>query len=332
MLVLAAALSLACPSVSIDAARNPKYPGPIPPPPAVVIVEGRPGPDYSRPLEKYLNREFGKNGITPTIRVLSDADYDEAEVLKSLEPTANALVLIIPTGGVIYQGTYKEIFYDVRAFLITRAPEPKTTAVWRARVDTNSGALGVQVDARLEKFATELVGRLTGDGVLATRSASNRPIAVVDMTRALRECGEGRAAISDLNAVFASDQAQLDQRGAALKLALEEIEAERERGLPVAEREAAAATEAQNLKAEYLRLQKDLSEQERRRAAPIQARLETTLSKLVEARGLGPVKRISPIIPGVDREIDITPDLIQAMDSPGLIPTGPGHDQPLRLP
>lgn len=338
VLVLAASSSLACPSVSIDATRSPKYPGPTPPPFAVVVVEGRPGPDYSRPLEKYLNREFARAGITPTIRVLtyddydSDYDYEEAEVLKVLEKTVNALVLIIPTGGAVYDGTYKEIFYDVRALLITRAPGPKATTVWSARVDTNSGALGVQVDARLEKFATELVGRLTGDGVLATRSAPKGPIAVVDMTRALRECREGRAAISDLNAIYAADQAQLDRRQTELKLTLEHIKAERERGLPVAEREAAAATETQNLKAEYLRLQKDLSAEERRRAAPIEARLEATLGKLVEARGLGPVKRISPIIPGVDREIDITPDLIRAMDTPALIPTGPGRNQPLRLP
>ena len=167
-LFLAATLSLACSSVSIDATRNPKYPGPIPPPPAIVIVEGRPGPDYSRPLEKYLNREFGKNGITPTIRILTDADYDEAEVLKGLEQTANALVLITPAGGTIFMHTYKQIFYDVRAFLVTKVPEPKLTAVWRARVDTNSGAYSFQVDARLEKFAVELVGRLIGDGVLAT--------------------------------------------------------------------------------------------------------------------------------------------------------------------
>jgi Skp family chaperone for outer membrane proteins len=332
VLFLAATLSLACPSVSVDATRNPKYPGPIPPPVAVVIVEGRPGPDYSRPLEKYLTRELGRNGITPTIRVLTDADDDQKAVLKSLEQTANALVLIVPAGGVTYEGTYKEIYYDVRAFLVTREPEPKTTSVWSARVDTNSGALGVQVDARLDKFAVDLVGRLVGDGVLDAPHASNRPIAVVDMTRALRECREGRAAIAELKAAFASDQAQLDQRQAALKLMLEQIKAERERGLPVAEREAAAAKETRALKAEYVRLQKDLSDLELRRTVPIEARLESTLSKLVEARGLGPVKRISPIIPGVDREVDITPDLIRAMDRPAPIPTGPGRDQPVRLP
>ena len=78
-------------------------------------------------------------------------------------------------------------------------------------------------------------------GAVWTGCASNQPVAVVDMTRALRECREGRAAISELNAVFVSYQAQLDQRGAALKLTFEEIKADRARGLPVAEREAAAS-------------------------------------------------------------------------------------------
>ena len=166
-LFLAATLSLACSAVSIRATRNPTFPGAIPPPHVLVIVEGRPGPQYSRPLEKYLNRELQKNGITPTIRILTDADYDEDQVIKSLALAANGLALIVPTGGTTYLGTYKEILYDVRVFSVAKGVEPKLTAVWRARVDTNSGAYSFQVDARLEKFAVELVGRLIGDGVLA---------------------------------------------------------------------------------------------------------------------------------------------------------------------
>lgn len=153
-------------------------------------------------------------------------------------------------------------------------------------------------------------------GVVSIGCASSQPVAVVDMSRALRECREGRAAISDLHGVYVTYQAQLDQRQVALKLALEKMKAERERGLPVAaEREAAARREMQELEAEYLQLQKQLSDEERRRAAPIQARLEVTLSKLAETRRLGTVKRVGSFVPGVDREIDITPDLIRAMDA-----------------
>jgi Skp family chaperone for outer membrane proteins len=152
-------------------------------------------------------------------------------------------------------------------------------------------------------------------GLVSTACATNRPIAVVDMGRALKECREGRAAGADLRTLWATDQAQLDQRQAALKRTAEEIQADSARGRPVAEREAAAFKEMQDLKAEYLRLQRELSDQERRRAAPIQARLETELSKLAERRRLGTVKRVSTIVPGVDREVDITTDLIQAMDA-----------------
>lgn len=174
-LFLAATLSLACSTVSIRATRNPTFPGAIPPPHVLVIVEGRPGPQYSRPLEKYLNRELQKNGISPTIRILTDADYNEAQIVKSLAQAANGLALIVPTGGTAYLGTYKEILYDVRVFSIAKGVEPKLTAVWRARVDTTSGAFGFQVDARLEKFAMDLVGRLIGDGVLAGTASGTGP-------------------------------------------------------------------------------------------------------------------------------------------------------------
>ena len=71
----------------------------------------------------------------------------------------------------------------------------------------------------------------------------------------------------------------------------------------------------QDIKAEYLRLQKQLSDQERDRAAPIQARLETELNKLAETRRLGTVKRVSTIVPGVDRRGRHHTDLIRAMDA-----------------
>lgn len=152
-------------------------------------------------------------------------------------------------------------------------------------------------------------------GVVLAGCASSQPVAVVDMSRALRECREGRAAISDLRATWATNQAQLDRHQEALKRTIDEITAERARGLPVAEGEAAALKDMQDLKLEYLQLQQQLSDKERRRAAPIQARLEAVLAKLVETRRLKRVKRAGSFVPGVDREVDITPDLIQAMDA-----------------
>ena len=118
-------------------------------------------------------------------------------------------------------------------------------------------------------LATALVA-----GVLWAGCASSQPVAVVDVSRALMECRESRAAISDLMAAFRTYQAQLDERQVALVRTVEQIKAERARGLPVAaERDAAAKQEMQDLKAQYLRLQKQLSDEENRRAAPIQARL-----------------------------------------------------------
>jgi Skp family chaperone for outer membrane proteins len=153
-------------------------------------------------------------------------------------------------------------------------------------------------------------------GVLSAGCASSQQVAVVDMTRALRECREGRAAISDLMAVYKIDQAQLDEREVALVRTIAQIKAERAQGLPVAaEREAAVNKEMQDLKTEYLRLQQQLSDEENRRAAPIQARLEKTLSRVTETHRFAKVLRVSPVVPGGDRQVDLTPELIQAMDA-----------------
>jgi Skp family chaperone for outer membrane proteins len=145
--------------------------------------------------------------------------------------------------------------------------------------------------------------------------ASTQPVAVVDVPRALQECREGRAAMSDLRALYETYQAQLEQRRMALEVTVEGIEADNARGLPTRQREAAAAREMQDIKAQYLRLQKQLSDEENRRAAPIRAHLESALAKLTETRRLGKVKQVDGIVPGVDRETDLTPELIQAMDA-----------------
>jgi Skp family chaperone for outer membrane proteins len=153
-------------------------------------------------------------------------------------------------------------------------------------------------------------------GVIWAGCASSQPVVVVDMTRALRECREGRAATTDLMAVYKTDQAQLDERQVALVRTLAQIKAERAQGLPVgAERDAAANKEMQDLKTEYLRLQQQLTDEENRRAAQIQARLEKTLSKLTDAHRYARVLRVSPVVPAADRQVDLTPELIQAMDA-----------------
>jgi Skp family chaperone for outer membrane proteins len=152
--------------------------------------------------------------------------------------------------------------------------------------------------------------------VVSIGCASTQPVAVVDMSRALQECREGRAAVSDLRARWATYQARLDQGQAALKLKLEQIKAERARGLPVEEeRDAAAKREMADLEFEYFRLQQQLSDEERQRAEPIKVRLEAALSKLAQTRRFARVDRVSPIAPGNDGRIDITLDLIRAVDA-----------------
>ena len=165
--VTALALLLGCSSVSIQATRNPKYPGAILLPVAVVIFEGNTGPDYTLPLKGYLLREFQKRRMKLHVEVITGAEFNEDEVIGGLAQAANGLILIIPGGGTSYGGSLTQILYDVRVLLITKRPEVEVATVWRAKVDTTSGAYDFQIDARIEKFAEDLVRALINDRVVA---------------------------------------------------------------------------------------------------------------------------------------------------------------------
>jgi Skp family chaperone for outer membrane proteins len=148
------------------------------------------------------------------------------------------------------------------------------------------------------------------------------PSAVVDMQRALRECRDGRAVVADLLARHAEYQARLDQRKEELKRNIVLIEAERARGIDVREKEAALAREIGELHAQYLSFQKDLSAEEYRRAVPIQVRLQAALKQLKAARHIGQVSEATPVPPGDGRTIDLTSDLIRAVDAEPLMAPG----------
>jgi hypothetical protein len=153
----------------MQATRNPKYSSPAPSPVAVVIFDDNTGPEYTRPLETHLRREFGARGLHPSIRIITGAEFNEDEILAGIVATANSIVLVRPIGGTrnSFADFLTQILYDVRVFVITKQPEFATETVWRARVDTSSGTAGLQ--SRLEDFAQQLVGKLVDDRVLASR-------------------------------------------------------------------------------------------------------------------------------------------------------------------
>jgi len=74
----------------------------------------------------------------------------------------------MPVGGTSYYGTLKQILYDVRVLEI--GENKSARSVWRARVDTNSGAYESQIEDRLALFAKDLVDQLVRARILPYRN------------------------------------------------------------------------------------------------------------------------------------------------------------------
>lgn len=150
-------------SVSIAATRNPSFRGPLEPV-TVVIFESNTGPKYTRPLHDYLVRELSRHRIGAWVEIITGAEYNEEQLLVSWVARSKGVVTIIPVGGTSYEGTLKEILYDVQVLEV--AGPDQVRVVWRARLDSASGAYDFQIDDRLELVASKLVRQLIVDRVL----------------------------------------------------------------------------------------------------------------------------------------------------------------------
>jgi hypothetical protein len=163
--LLLSPLAAGCASVDIASTRNPNQVGTIEPV-TFVIYQLNTGERYTEPLRQQLLAETQRRGIPARVTIMTGVELDEGAVLKSSAQGMRGLIAIIPVGGTSFDGTLKQILYDVRAFQIDDPTSGKLTKVWRARANTNSGAFQVQVVGRLELFANDLVARLVRDGVL----------------------------------------------------------------------------------------------------------------------------------------------------------------------
>jgi Skp family chaperone for outer membrane proteins len=146
-------------------------------------------------------------------------------------------------------------------------------------------------------------------------SAAAPGAAFVDMRRAVMECREGREARAALMSTFRASQKTLDDDQARLYAAITQLRAARDRGEETRDREEALRKDAADLKAKYLMLQQQLTDDEIRRADPIQARLRALLPKLAATRRVGPIAEAPPA-PGSASAVDLTNDLIREADAP----------------
>jgi hypothetical protein len=163
-------LAVGCASVDITSTRNPNQLGTIEPV-AFVIYQLNTGERYTDPLQRRLLAETQRRGIPARVTIVTGVELDEGAFIKSSAQGMRGLIAIVPVGGTSYNGTLKQILYDVRAFQIDDPTSGKLTKVWRGRANTNSGAFQVQVVGRLELFANDLVARLVRDGVLRDGAA-----------------------------------------------------------------------------------------------------------------------------------------------------------------
>jgi hypothetical protein len=166
--ILALAILAGCSSVSIQSTRSPALVETLEPV-TFVIFEGNTGAEYTGPLSYNLRRELANHGVRSRVMVLTGAEFDEAEKLRAWASQSKGMILIAPIGGRSYYGTLTQLTYDVQAFQMDGA---ESVSVWRAKVDSSSGAYSIQVEGRLERVAQTLVGRLVSDRVIPSRKVA----------------------------------------------------------------------------------------------------------------------------------------------------------------
>jgi outer membrane protein len=131
--------------------------------------------------------------------------------------------------------------------------------------------------------AAILAGALALPGV----AFAQEKLGYVDLQRALNEVEEGKAAKARLKAKFDKSQAQLDKEQNALKARKEELDKKR-----TAMDEATLRQKSEELDRElvrvsglYAKLQKELSEEERKATGEIFARMRSLIAGIAEKEG-----------------------------------------------
>jgi len=117
-----------------------------------------------------------------------------------------------------------------------------------------------------------------------------------------------------------ASQATLDKQQEDLVRRMQVFKQYRDRGLQPPDDEATLKRDLAALQDLYRQLQKRLTDEEARRAAPIRARLEETLTQLKAQRHIEKVSIVSPAPADDARTIDLTADLIRAADAQAPLP------------
>jgi hypothetical protein len=163
--LLATVLVFACqPTVIITSTRNPDVAGGVEPTTFIIFQANTP-PVFTSALEASLNYELRRWGITGRALTITGAEFNEEEILEFWASRSRGIVVAMPAGGTMRDGSIIQMLYDVRAFGIL-GPN-KFVPIWRGRVNAADGA----AEERMALLAKTLVARLVYDRVLPPRPA-----------------------------------------------------------------------------------------------------------------------------------------------------------------
>jgi len=152
-------------------------------------------------------------------------------------------------------------------------------------------------------------------GCASTGASTSDRVAFANLSVAVRECREGRAAHDELMQTFRGYQERLDRRQEGLVEERAQIATSRGRGEDVRTRQAAFQAHLVTVHDEYTKLQKDLTEAEIRRADQIRHHLRNILREEARARGITAVSDSDVPLNDGRRYIDLTTDVVRAADA-----------------
>ncbi len=146
-------------------------------------------------------------------------------------------------------------------------------------------------------------------------------LAVIDMSRAVRESGAGQRAMRELRAMFDARQAELERRQEALRREREELERLRNGVMPVQEWERRSGefqTRLASLQQTFQRFQQELQERESQLTKRIQGDLTDVVRRQASAQKIAVVVERASIVftdPAHPAPPDITDAVMRAYDT-----------------
>lgn len=159
---------------------------------------------------------------------------------------------------------------------------------------------------------------VVGALALPTAAFAQEKLGYVDLQRALNEVEEGKAAKARLKQKFERSQAQLDKEQNALKARKEELDKKRTAMDETTLRQKAEELDRELVRVSglYAKLQKELSEEERRATADIFAKMRSLIGQIAEKEGFAFVFEVNESgLLYAPPSLDLTNELVRRYNS-----------------